>query len=517
MKIAKLTVSKKIALIAGGLILVSGAIIYASWNGKEDFAQRAEAVRKSIVEEVSVTGKTRPKSEIELAFETGGKIVKVLKSVGDSVASGEILAQIDAGQLLADLTQAQGLIDAAQAKLDALKRGTRPEDISVSQAQLAKAEQDLQNIYVSIPNKLSDAYLAAESAARKQLDGIFNGPEAQSPTLTFDTTDTEAKQESQNLRVVVSAELNLWKTETAGLSSASSATELENALLKSSARLRTVLNLLNNVMDSLVSSISLSSATVATYKTNVDTARTSVSASIAALTAVTQNLSSSKAALQVSQSQLQVLLAGTRPEDIRAQEAVVKQAQAQYASVQAKLAKTAIRSPIKGTVTVMNVRIGEIAAPNTIVASVISDQDFEIESNLTEVDVVKIKVGNPADITFDAYGDAAVFKGEVVSVEPAETVIEGIPTYKVVLNLTGGASEKIKSGLTANISIYTQTKNSVIVIPQRFVSFLAGEKKVLVLEGREVVERAVTTGIKDNEGNIEITTGLAEGEVVVIN
>jgi len=165
----------------------------------------------------------------------------------------------------------------------------------------------------------------------------------------------------------------------------------------------------------------------------------------------------------------------------------------------------------------MNVRIGEISAPNTIVASVISDQDFEIESNLTEVDVVKIKVGNPADITFDAYGDAAVFKGEVVSVEPAETVIEGIPTYKVVLNLTGGASEKIKSGLTANISIYTQTKNSVIVIPQRFVSFLAGEKKVLVLEGREVVERAVTTGIKDNEGNIEITTGLAEGEVVVIN
>ena len=75
----------------------------------------------------------------------------------------------------------------------------------------------------------------------------------------------------------------------------------------------------------------------------------------------------------------------------------------------------------------------------------------------------------------------------------------------------------IKPGLTANVTIKTQTRENVLVIPQRSIVYRGSKKVVLVIkEGvPEPEEREVTTGIRGTEGLIEILSGVSEGEQIL--
>ena len=134
---------------------------------------------------------------------------------------------------------------------------------------------------------------------------------------------------------------------------------------------------------------------------------------------------------------------------------------------------------------------------------------------MPEADIGKISIGDKSRITLDAYGSDVVFEARVVSVDPAETVIEGIPTYKTVLNFLD-KDERIKPGMTANIDILTAERNNVVVIPQRAVVTKNGDKFVLVYNGTEnPEERKIEIGVKGSDGNVEVTSGISEGEQVI--
>jgi len=69
--------------------------------------------------------------------------------------------------------------------------------------------------------------------------------------------------------------------------------------------------------------------------------------------------------------------------------------------------------------------------------------------------------------------------------------------------------------MTANITIKGEEKNDVIAVPQRAVIQNDNGKFVQVLVGKKVIEKAVTTGLRGSDGNIEISSGLKVGDVVV--
>ena len=94
-----------------------------------------------------------------------------------------------------------------------------------------------------------------------------------------------------------------------------------------------------------------------------------------------------------------------------------------------------MHSPISGIITRQDAKIGEIASAGVSMISIISDKQFEIESNIPEADIVKIKVGNEAKLTLDAYGDDLVFAARVISINPAETFVEGVRHTKPLCSL----------------------------------------------------------------------------------
>jgi RND family efflux transporter MFP subunit len=163
----------------------------------------------------------------------------------------------------------------------------------------------------------------------------------------------------------------------------------------------------------------------------------------------------------------------------------------------------------------MEAKLGEVANAQSLVAEVISQAKFQVEANIPEADIAKVKVNDPAKVTLDAYGSDVIFEATVVKIEPSATIVEGVPTYKTTLQFQGD-SDKIKSGMTANLDILTAQKENVLAVPYRAVIDQNGEKFVKILKDKNSIEeRAVSVGLRGSDGNVEILEGLNEGEKVI--
>lgn len=258
----------------------------------------------------------------------------------------------------------------------------------------------------------------------------------------------------------------------------------------------------------------ISQTTIDTWREEAATARTNVGIADSNLLAADEKLKTAESNFSLANQELVLKKAGATNEEIVAQEAQVEKAQANVLNYQAQLSKTILRSPIKGIVTKQDAKVGEIVSANITIVSVISEAKFEIEANVAEADIAKVKIGNPAKVTLDAYGEDVVFEAKAVEIEPAETIIEGVTTYKTTFQFIN-EDEHVKSGMTANIDILTDKRENVITIPRRTVAARNGDKIVKILVGDNVSEIKVKTGLAGSDGNVEILEGVKEGDKVI--
>lgn len=502
--------------LASGSLLLLAVIGWALFGRSGDSAPEAvTAMRGRITEEVSLTGKTKPAREANLAFEKGGKVSRVLVKIGDQVAPGQTLVQLDANELSAQLRQAQANILREQARLDQLLGGARSEDIEIKRTELEKANQDLQNDIASMIDVLQDAYAKADDAIRKQIDDLFINDDQLNPQLSFTTTNSQNQLDAESGRAKAGQSLQFWKVSLDRLSENQGQNTILAAAVDAKAHLAQMRNLLTVLMDTTQNAVSISAATQNTYKTYITSARTSVNAAITAITNQEQLIASQKLVIQRVENELSLKLAGSAPEEIQAQRAQVRQAEASAAAISAQLSKATLTSSIRGTISKLDVQPGEIVSPNLNIVSVISESDMEIEANLPEADLSRVQIGSSARVTLDAYGEDVIFEAAVGAIDPAETVIEGVSTYKMRLQFTE-PDARIKSGMTANIDIVTAVRENAIFVPQRSVGRKEGKRYVMVyVKDQPAQERAVEIGIRSADGNIEITSGLNEGEVVL--
>jgi HlyD family secretion protein len=271
---------------------------------------------------------------------------------------------------------------------------------------------------------------------------------------------------------------------------------------------------IGSLLASSIPSSSVSQTTIDTYKTSVATARTSLNTASSALTTAYKAETAAQTALVTAERDLALAQAGATQEDVRAQEASVKAAEADVLSALSQLGKTQIRAPFAGTVTKIDAKIGKNAQPTEPQVSVIGSGAFQVETFVPELNVALVKVGDPAAVTFDSYGDAQ-FAASVLTVDLGETVKDGVSTYRTVLVFID-TDERIRSGMTANVLITTMRKADTIAIPQKLVIQKNGVPVVKVLVDKEVVERTITTGAVSSTGDIEVVSGLSAGDQVIL-
>ena len=468
----------------------------------EDLPETVAVKRGTIIQDVAVTGRVQPAESVALAFEKSGRVSFVNAKVSDRVFRGQLLVQLENNDLLAQLTQTEATLASEQAVLDELNQGTRIEEVEVQKAEVEDARS-------SLIEALRDSHTKADDAVRNKVDQFISNSGSQSPqiviTLGGSVSDSELEAQRANLGAVLSS----WKLLIDNISNTS---DFSGDVLKIKENLKLVKNFLDLMaigVNGATPNASVSQATLDSYRSDVATARTNVNTALS-------NVASKESALAVEEQQLKLKESGSIPEKIRAQEAKVKYANGAVDNIRALILKTIIRSPINGVVTKQDAKAGEIAAANTPLVSVISESEFEIEADIPEADIAKLAIGNPAKVTLDAYRNEVIFDAKVERIDPAETVIEGVSTYKTIL-LFLNKDARIKSGMTANIDILTAQKDDVLILPQRVIFEKEDGRFVTVLRAGKPIDVLVETGIRGSDGSIEITKGLSEGEQIVLS
>ena len=200
--------------------------------------------------------------------------------------------------------------------------------------------------------------------------------------------------------------------------------------------------------------------------------------------------------------------------DIDLYDARVKQAESQVGLLQNQIYDSAIISPAAGQITKINKKAGEMVQSTESVFSFLSFGPFQVKVDIYEEDIIKVKVGDPVDIKLTAFS-GQVFQGKVISIDPAEKLIDGVVYYEVKIEFSS-APEGIRPGMTADISIKIAQKDNVLVVSGAAIENKGGKNFVKVVNGENTKEREVKIGLEGSDNAFEVISGLQEGEQVAI-
>ncbi len=468
--------TKKRIIIAVVILLAVfiGLKVKNGENGKEYLT----VSRADVVEQIVVTGKVKSNDSVDLGFDRTGRVVRSYKVVGDSVSQGEVIAELDISSELANLAKEKASLAEEKAKLGGSKE--------------------------SLASSIREGFASTDNAVRNKADQFFKQPRT-NPAFEIKFADgnyvhyfnvpSDLALELNDERRAIELELTAWQKELLLMNEQNAQSYADKAV----ARMNKVAEFLDTMayaVNSFTSADFAYESTVAGYKTAIDAARSSVSTSRAAVITAKESVSQIGSSGSVG-------------------EARVNQINASIAGIEALIAKSKIVAPFSGTITLQDAKVGSIASPGGRLVSIISEFDFyeeiKLEADISEVNIGKVNVGNKVKVELDSF-PGKIFDGQVVSIEPAETILDGVVYYKTQVYIPHDIS--LRSGMTANLQIETGRKVGVVAVPGFAIEKVDGKSYVNKIDGENVVRTEVQIGSIGSDGLNEIVAGLSEGETV---
>lgn len=159
--------------------------------------------------------------------------------------------------------------------------------------------------------------------------------------------------------------------------------------------------------------------------------------------------------IAIAQAQLDLLQGDAGKAEIRAAQAQVEQAKAALDLAKTVAQDALLVAPFDGTVAAISVDVGQVVAPSAPTMSLGNLSSLQIETtDLAEADVAKVAVGQPTNVTLDAFPDQT-FQGRVLRVSPMANDRRGDRVFKVTIDVPEGAAAGLRWGMTANVEIVT--------------------------------------------------------------
>lgn len=199
------------------------------------------------------------------------------------------------------------------------------------------------------------------------------------------------------------------------------------------------------------------------------------------------------------------------------QEVTLRQSEIALADAVSRLDNYTIRAPFAGIVTGLSVEGGDTVSQTTLLASVIT-KNMKVEITLNEVDVVKVTVGTPVTLTFDALGETTL-TGKITKLDTIGTTTQGVVSYGAEITLDI-QDDRLKPAMSATANILVDQRKDVLLVPASTINEDEAGSSVLVQEGVNkegtltTARRRVEVGLSDGIMT-EIVSGLKEGEKVV--
>lgn len=405
---------------------------------------------------VNLPGSVSSVLQTKVASKVGGRVARLMVKEGDYVRKGQILAQIDTSDIINQVNQAKAVLDSAQTRY-----------------QQARTAYELQKQQVEYSIQQAEATL---NAAKENLLMLKTGARPQ-----------EIKQ-------------------------------VEALLSQAEANLR---NAENNYqrMQRLYSQGAISKQALDLAQMQYDVARAQVESAKQQLELVKigpreeqikiaeQNVNQAQAMYDLAKaSEQQVRI---RQQDMEVARAAVEQAKAAYNLALNSLREANVTSPINGYVVTKLVDVGEVVGAGMPLFVLVDTASVYIDCIASELDVAKLKIGQPVDIVFDAM-PGQVFKQRISMISPAGDPASRSFLVRVTLPQT---PFMIKPGMFARARIIIGKKSGVF-LPRTCVYLIGNEHYVSVAEGGKAVQKKVKVGTTIGD-LMEIKEGLKEGEQVI--
>jgi len=355
---------------------------------------------------VSVTGEVVPAVWADVSAQGGGTVMEVPVVSGEKVAAGDLLIRLDPADALLAVQQAEAALEVAHAELALLQAGPRAEEVAAAQAEVDAVE----------------AALAQAIARRDQLDA---------GQVSVEISEAEAAVTTATADELVARETH------------------DKTMECIEWRGKTICPGLGPYEERARYSLQVATEALEAAQAQLSALRAGAAERIAAADAAVEAAAAQRDA---AQAQLDLLRAGATDEEIAAQRAVVAQVQAALDEAQVALERTEVRAPFAGTVGLVDTRVGELVAPGQPLVTLGDLSTLRVETtDLDEIDVARVDVGQQVDVTFDALPEE-VFAGEVRRISPMAASGSGGVNYAVVIAL-GDIDPAVRWGMTAFVDI----------------------------------------------------------------
>ncbi len=441
---------------------------------------------------VSVQGVVESHAQADLKSQVAAPISIINSAVGDTIYTGQIIAELQNADIRAQLESARASLTLAQGQYGSSRQGAI--------------------------DKIRDAYINADSILHIKTDPLILNQNVDKPPV-FEFITSQDFRIGGNIRIVrtgLNATFDAWKKSIDGISASSSDEQIHQTILLSQSTLETIGSLLNDISivfnDAALSANAEDRVVINEYLTVVSASRTAVSVTGTALTSAEASL-------------------GSPSTQGSAAEAGVSIAEANVRALEAQLAKTVIRSPITGKISALPLHVGEFAAPGQLIATVVGSGGLQVQAFASGEDVSRIIVG--AAVTIEGR-----VKGTVSGISPSVNATN----KKAEVNITILNSDQ--SGLVVgdNVQAMIEAKRAVqaassgnpggvqpYIVPIQNVKIIPGAAFVFTVDEQSKIKRndvilgqvrgdfvEVISGMTDDMSIVSPVYELEEGQVVTV-
>jgi HlyD family secretion protein len=505
----------------------------------------APVKRADLVSALNYSGDVKSRANLTVVPKASGRVEKLNVDVGSRVKTGDVIAELDKDTTQLAVRQAEAQLAAAQARLETMKIGARPEAIEQAEATTraarartasleagpraenvtqAQVQADNARQRLSALEKGRDEGVAradaAVAAAQAQLDAALKGPTA-AEVRAKEFAITQARKNLEAAQVQRDGVCGFGHS-TFCDNGRASVLQAEAAMRQAEQQVR-------------VFTQPATPETVAQLQAAIDTARQQAelarrpagdldrAAQQAQIRAADAGIAAAlrpvvPGDVEAARAQADAAAAGAAltanpftKEDVASAEAQVAQAQATVELNKAQLKETTIVAPVDGVVSDKLIVVGAVASPATPIVAIVSPE-LEITVAVEETQLARVQAGQAAQIAVSAY-PGQTFNGKVNLISP--TIDPKSRTAQVKVQPDPDAVGKLRPGMFAQVSLITEKKAAVLTIPR--TALLPGsETAVMAIVDGQLKRVPVQIGSRGGD-LVEVTGGLNEGDQVALD
>lgn len=441
-----------VALVAAVLFATGGFARGGNPEAAGEY-QTETLARDTLVASVGATGTLRANQSATLTWETTGIVESVIADVGDQVVADEELARLVNSSLPQVVILAQSDLDQAKDNLEAFYDSYGELGIAEAAKTLAQAQEALEDAERN--------YNYVSTIARQvDIDQAFSNLIAAEEKLEKAEKDYEPyanKPEDNRTRAALLGQL------------AAAQKEYDHAV-----RIHNIYTTPGTANE------------IALAEAELDLARVQ---------------------LAEAQEDYDKKVAGPSAQDVLA-------AEAQVTAAEATLKQAFISAPFAGTITDAYPVEGDLVSIGQQAFRLDDLSRYLVDVEVSEVDIVRISVGQQAVLTFDAVSDKE-YAGEVVEVALAGTADAGAVNFRVTVELLD-ADDNVRPGMTAGVVLTVTELDNVLVVPNRAVRIKDGQRVIYILDGTQLRQEEIRLGASSDSYSQLLNEEL-EGQTVVLN